>query len=385
MRLVHVVPAVSLEASGPSYTVTRLCKILVERGNQIILASLNFAPLSDAPAFFRVFGIGSGPRRLGRSRDLLKWLRRRCETEGIDVLHNHGMWQMNAVYPAWISAEYGVKLIYSPRGAFSKWAMAHGSMMKKPFWFLLQRPALEQANCFHATSIEEYEDIRRLGFSQPVAIIPNGIDLPDLKVANKRYGNRVLLFLGRIHAVKGLELLLSAWGILQECFPDWDLVIAGDDKDYFGRSGYLQKLKDESRRRGLERVKFLGPVYGETKKEVFEEADLFVLPSFSENFAVTVAESLAMATPAVVSKRAPWSGLEEQGAGWWFDAEIDPLVDCLRNAMSRSDEELSMMGKRGRRWMEGEFSWESVGARMCRTYEWLSDPSQAAPEWIRID
>lgn len=384
MKIIHVVPSVAEEASGPSYSVMRLCQTLISQQHQLSLVALDWAPLTNQPSFLKTFPLGIGPKRLGRSPPMLRWLAEHCIAGNVDILHNHGMWQMNAVYPAQAARRSDVQLLYSPRGAFSEWAMSHGSLAKKLFWPLLQRPALRHATCFHATSISEYDDIRRLGFRQPVAIIPNGIDvqpLPKLTAASQR----TLLFLGRIHVVKGLGILLQAWRAVQEQFPEWRLVIAGSDDGYHGSSGYLKKIHAEIQHLALERVEFPGPIYGKKKQQAYCDADIYVLPTYSENFAVTVAEALSMGTPAIVSKGAPWRGLDENGAGWWIDIGVDPLVACLKAAMAHSREDLAAMGNQGRIWMQREFSWESIGMQMSETYRWLADKSLPVPAWVHLD
>jgi glycosyltransferase involved in cell wall biosynthesis len=384
MRLVHIVPALSEEASGPSYSVVRLCESLIAERHELTLAALDWAPLSRAPTFLKAFPLAVGPARLGRSPEMSRWLSDSCLSGQVDVLHNHGMWQMNSVYPAWAARRGDSQLVFSPRGAFSEWAMRHGSIAKRVFWPLFQRPALLQATCFHATAEAEYRDIRRLGFKQPVAIIPNGIDLakmPDRSVSQQR----TLLFLGRVHVVKGLDMLLPAWHAVQDSFPDWRLVIAGGDDGYHGVSGYLDEVKGKVQALCLKRVEFRGPLYGEEKLQAYRDADLYVLPSYSENFGMTVAEALAMGTPAIVSRGAPWSGLDQQGAGWWMHIGVDPLVASLKDAMSRSPTVLGAMGEAGRAWMQRDFSWNGIGTRMSATYQWLCDRSLPVPRWVRID
>lgn len=249
---------------------------------------------------------------------------------------------------------------------------------------MLQYPALRRATCFHATAVSEYEDIRRLGFSQPVAVVPNGIDVPAIgKKANR--GERVLLFLGRIHRVKGLDLLLPAWKSVQERFPDWRVVIAGNDDEYNGASGYLSELQALVRANEIKRLDFVGGLHGSAKRRAYLEAELYVLPTHSENFGMTVAEALAAGTPAIVSKGAPWAGLETERAGWWVDIGVEPLAGALADALSRSPAELAEMGQRGRDWMQREFSWALVGQRMAATYRWLIDRTLPTPPWVRVD
>jgi glycosyltransferase involved in cell wall biosynthesis len=108
---------------------------------------------------------------------------------------------------------------------------------------------------------------------------------------------------------------------------------------------------------------------------------LFVLPSYSENFGISAAEALAAGTPAIVTKGAPWDGLEVHGAGWWIDRGIDPLVACLEQALSRSTDSLGEMGLRGRAWMEAEYSWAQVGRQMAETYRWMLHGGNK-PTWV---
>lgn len=384
MRVIHVVPAITNEASGPSYSVVRLCESLIAHGEEVELVALNLAPMPTPPAFLTTFQLGLGPRRLGRSPAMRRWLNEQVQSNRVDVLHSHGMWQMNAVYPGWAARKGDSKLVVSPRGAFSEWAMNYGSVTKKVFWPALQRPALKYASCFHATAESEYEAIRRLGFRQPVAIIPNGIDIPAAATKKQRGDSRTLLFLGRLHPVKGLDMLLPAWGRVQDRFPEWRLIIAGNDDGYYGKSGYLEQLHRLIDQLDLRRIELIGELRGAAKLQAYQEADLFVLPSYSENFGVTVAEALATGTPAIVSKGAPWSGLAAQQAGWWIDVGSAPLAACLADSLSRSPDDLEAMGLRGRSWMESNFSWEHIGAHMADTYRWLLDKSLPVPTWVRM-
>ncbi len=384
MKIVHVVPAVTEESSGPSYSIVHLCESLIAQGQEVTLAALDWAPMVSPPPFLKNFPLGIGPTRLGRSPAMRRWLMSLARSKKVDILHNHGIWQMNAVYPGWAARNGNINMVISPRGALSEWAMRHGSRIKKIFWPMLQKPSFDSATCFHATAESEYEDIRRMGFHQPVTVIPNGIDIPPPKQP-LHTEVRTLLFLGRVHRQKGLDILLPAWRAVQDRFPDWRLLVAGSDVGYYGRSGYLDDMRRLALELGLNRIDFAGELRGLAKLQAYQRADLFVLPTYSESFGMTVAEALAAGTPAIVTKGAPWSGLEKIRAGWWIEIGIDPLVACLEDALDRSRDELVEMGMLGRDWMRAEFSWADVARKMADTYRWLSGGAAPAPAWVRTD
>lgn len=379
MNVIHIIPGVTEEASGPTYSVNGLCQALLDRGHHVTLASMDMGPLRSHPSYLQTFPMGIGPRHLGRSPAMYRWLLGQCKSGSTALLHNHGMWQMNSLYPAWAARHSSVRLVQSTRGAFTAWAMDWGSRVKPIFWRLLQEPAMRRVACFHATAEGEFQDVRRLGFRQPVAVIPNGIHLPEM-LPNAIRPTRTLLFLGRLHPNKGLDLLIPAWREVQESFPHWRLRILGPDEQ-----GHQAEMEALVQRLGAERVKFEGPAYGEAKLQAYREAELFILPSYSENFGMSVAEALAAGTPAIVTKGAPWSGLERQGAGWWIGLDVPSLSACLRRAMGCPPERLEAMGWAGRDWMSQEFSWGTIADRMAATYEWLCSASSQAPAWVRQD
>jgi len=377
IRSVQIVPHIDEEASGPSYTVVRLCRELLACGENLHLVTLNGGSQPPEIPFLETYPTRPVMSRLGFSPQMRDRLVQAAEF--CDVLHNHSLWMMPNVYPGWAVQGRSCRLVISPRGTLSRWALSHSALAKRVFWSLLQGPAVRSSSCFHATAENEYEEIRSAGLaSQPVSVVPNGIDVPEMK-SKPVTRNRILLFLGRIHPKKGVDMLLRAWAALGRRFPEWELRIAGPDN-----IGHLPKMQALAEKLRLERVVFCGPLYGETKQDAYREAELFVLPTHSENFGVTVAESLAAGTPAIVTKGAPWSGLEKHGAGWWIDIGVDPLVACLEDALSQSRNELMSKGRAGREWMMRDYSWPRVGQMMHMTYRWLLSGGEA-PAWVRLN
>jgi glycosyltransferase involved in cell wall biosynthesis len=320
--------------------------------------------------------------RLGISHSMRTTLRRRAATA--NILHNHSLWMMPNVYSGRAVRNTGCRLVVSPRGTLSDRALRQSYWPKRIMWRLCQHNAVRQAACLHATAEHEYLDIRRAGFRQPVAIVPNGIDVfPDSggddSGSDESGGRRTLLFLGRIHPIKGLEGLLRAWHAVQHAFPDWELQIVGlGDKSY---TAALQRLAVELK---LERTGFPGPAYGKDKQAWYRRAELSVLPSWSENFGITVSESLSQGLPAIATNATPWSGMSSHRCGWWVETGESALTDCLQNALRKTKSELSEMGQRGRRWMQDEFAWPRISSMMFDTYEWLLGGG-APPAWVATD
>jgi glycosyltransferase involved in cell wall biosynthesis len=235
------------------------------------------------------------------------------------------------------------------------------------------------ASLIHATEAAECDDVAALGIRRPVATIPLGIDIPRQHNGFHAPSRRRLLFLGRIHEKKGLDILLRTWRRLESVFPDWELAIVGPGED-----SYYSSMRQLAEGLQLRRASFLGPRYRGDKSRCYWESDLFVLPTHSENFGLAVAEALAHGLPAVVTHGAPWADLETFECGWWIQLGEESLFDTLRSAMSMSTENLKSMGSRGRDWMRREFSWEQVGLRLARTYEWLLCGGEPPP-WIKLE
>lgn len=380
MKIVHVVPYIDEEASGPAYTTTALNRTMNVLGasSQLVVTTDSTNVPQDGNHAVRTFPRSKFLYRLGRSPEMRRWLQAEAASGTIDIVHNNSLWMMPNVYPGWVTRGTKTPLVVSPRGTFSEWAMKRSRTVKFLFWWSLQRRAIAHTALFHATAGSEYDDIRRLGFRQPVAVIPNGVDIPGPRLMEPSR-SRTLLFLGRVHPVKGVDLLLKAWSGLQAAFPDWCLRIVGP-----GDAGYLAQLRTLATSLTAERVEFAGALYGKDKTHAYQAADLFVLPSHSENFGVAVAEALAAGCPVVTTKGAPWSGLAEQRAGWWIDIGVESLRKALEEAMSKHPGGLAEMGARGRSWMERDFSWERIATQMMEAYRWVREGG-TRPEWIRND
>jgi glycosyltransferase involved in cell wall biosynthesis len=283
----------------------------------------------------------------------------------VDVVHNHGLWSMMNVAAGWVVPGRRAKLVVSPRGTLAPWALRRTRLLKTALW-PLQRRSLSNASLIHATSEMELSEVRALGFRAPVCVIPNGVDLPSLENRIPKAHPRTLLYLGRIHPKKGIDDLLLAWKRIGASHPDWQLDIVGR-----GPEAYEKHLRDTAAEADIPRTRFLGAVYGDEKAATYQRASLFVLPTHSENFGMVVAEALANECPAIVSRGAPWAMLETEGCGWWIERNIDSLAHTLDTAMKLPPEQLDLMGRKGRHWVEKEYDWDVLAAQMSDAYGWL--------------
>ena len=285
------------------------------------------------------------------------------------LIHVHGLWLMPNIYAGRTAALASKPLVVSPRGMVSPQALRISKWRKRLFWKVLQRGAYDGAACWHATSSMEADEIRAFRIRSPIAVVPNGIDIPrDLFPKPYEKDKRVILYLGRLHRKKNLSVLLLSWAAVCSRHPEWHLEIRGPDE-----GGYSAELLALVSRHGVPRVQIGDALYGKKKWKALREAQVFVLPSLSENFGLTVAESLGVGTPVISTKGTPWQGLTEYRCGWWIDHGIQSLSESLEAAMRVSREELCEMGARGRNWIQRDFSWEKAAAQMISVYNWLTE------------
>ena len=269
------------------------------------------------------------------------------------------------------------------------WAMNNKWLKKQLGWYLYQRRDLSRARLIHVTAESERVALRSRGIDRPMIVAPLGVQIDASnrgdsdRCQKSREGRKIMLFVSRVQRKKGLADLVRAWARLKQAQPvlcqDWCIRIVGPDEE--NHTAELKSLCDKLRIAWIsstERVDFslagpdvvfVGPKYGEALKEEYAGADLFVFPTYCENFGSVVIESLAQGTPVVCSKGAPWAVLEKEQCGWWVDVGAEPLREGLRRAMSISDEERNAMGRKGREFVRRAYTWEAVGAELMQAYE----------------
>lgn len=390
MRVIHTVGGITERSGGPSRTVTNLCSLVGRLGgtvdlvagidrssdDRLIRPDANSVNLSLVDAY-RMGRLQFYP---GFSRTLTRMLDAQAQPA---LIHDHGIWGPTNVAAWWAARSRRVPYVLSPRGTLEPWALEFKARKKKLAWMLYQQRIVASAATVVATSEQECENVKRLFPKLPVAIIPNGVDLPVLSdVSSARIpkaGGGTLLFMSRIHPVKNLIGLLHAWKLLSPGLADgWRLTIAGPDE-----AGHGQEVAALVRQLGLQHsVELIGPVGEDSKAAVYQSADVFVLPSFSENFGVVVAEALAYGLPVIATTGAPWQELPRRGCGWWVEPDPESLAGALAEAMGSTFEQRRAMGEVGRAYAQEQFSWDGIGASTMVLYEWLLSGRAARPDFV---
>lgn len=386
-----MVASLSPEGAGISEAVPKLASEAVRLGHQATIATVarSSEPLSKSAEKAEAAGVRivrfvpSFPAAAYASWEMVAGVKplRRFVAEA-DVVHVHSNWTFPVWWSCSVALRQGKPLVMSPRGCLDPVRLAH-SAWKKRVVAPLDRRCLRKAAAIHATSNAEREWIRAfLGHRarQPrIEVIPNGVELPPIATTASTSAKaedrvRTVLALGRLHPLKGLDLLLQAWSRLsaeRQLHGGWRLVIAGPDEQ---RTRI--RLEELAQSLGLRDVEFLGPAYGDDKARLLRQADLVAVPSRSESFGNTVAEALAMEIPVITTTATPWAEIDGL-CGWCVAPATEPIAQALATAMQLSDGERAALGLRGRRLMQENYSWASVGQAMERLYESVASGERA--------
>lgn len=299
-----------------------------------------------------------------------------------DCIHFHGIWSPGLAIRLHRSLRMRTRCVVSPHGMLAPWALAHKRVKKKAAWALYQKRLLNRVSLLHATSTAEADQFTRLGLVAPIAVIPWGIEIPagEWRSAfpgpkNQPNAFKTALFVGRIYPVKGLPMLVEAWAKVRP--SGWRVRIVGPDE-----AGHRAWIERQIRDAGLTgSFEFAGALEGQAKESAFRDADLFILPSHSENFGIAIGEALARGLPVITTRGAPWDLLETERCGWWTPITSDGIAQALGEATSLPRDVLHEMGQRGRKIMAERFTWPVAADRFLKTYRWLLGEG-AKPECV---
>lgn len=372
MNVLHVIPsfAPAWRYGGPILTTLRLCQELARWGCVVRVLTTN----TDGP---------DGVLPVDTEREVLweenLWVRycKRVYPESVsltllrllpayvrwaDVVHLTAVYNFPTIPTLWLSRRYRKPLVWTPRGALQRWSGSRHRFLKA-VWESMCRRVLPETTVLHVTSDREAEESRARMPGVPTVVIPNGVHVPDTVPRVPSDGTFRLLYLGRLDPKKGIENLLEAcarWN--GRAATPWVLTIAGT-----GNPDYVRRITQKAAMLGLSgRVRMVGPVGDEEKSRLMADADVAVVPSYTENFAMVVAEALAHGVPVIASRGTPWRRVEEVGCGLWVDNDPESLAEAIER-MNRMP--LREMGERGRDWMKREFAWPGIAEQMIGLYQ----------------
>ena len=387
MRVLHVVSSIHRSGGGPSRSVQGLvaaeCRVGVEAG--IFTFRRGDKPWVDGVSFVH--------SSAEVDSELLEFKP--------DIVHLHGLWNLNLHRAAVACRHQGIPYVIAPRGMLEPWSLQQKWLKKRIARLVYQDGDLRRAAALHATAESEAEQFRRLGFHNRVIVSPNGVNVPRDGFLTQRHRgtegergvSRRVLFVSRMHPKKGVLELVEAWGRVlnteaqrhrdteKENSESSSLCVSVLEKHgwkaelVYTVSGdiereYEAKVKARVKELGLEdQFIFTGALKDDEKWQAYARADLFVLPTHSENFGIVVAEALWAGVPVITTKGTPWSELSTSRSGWWIDIGVEPLTAALKEAMALSDAERREMGKRGHALVESKYTWNAVVKAMVEGYE----------------
>lgn len=374
MHVLQTVSSTEILFSGITYCVNELSKGLINLEQNVEILSLSSTPKSWVSSqneykFRNNFLNIPFLNKSGYSSDMKNYI----AASNSNIVHTHGLWMFPNIYRS-----TNAKFIISPHGMLAQNALKFSPIKKKIFYSLFQKKALADAQLFFASAENEFQDIRNFGLNTPIAIIPHGVNIPNIKKKKKFKNQKTVISLGRLDPIKGLDTLIKVWSKIEPFFLQWQLKIVGPDE-----CGYKIELEKLIKKLNLNRVTIEPALYGLERDLLLSSCDLFVLPSKTENFAMTVAESLAVEIPVIATKATPWSGLQTNRCGWWVKGDEVSLFEKLNIALSLPEKQLTDMGQRGKKWMQKDFSWENASQKTLEAYQWIENQSKM-PEHIYI-
>jgi poly(glycerol-phosphate) alpha-glucosyltransferase len=377
MKILHLISGLSPRAGGIFYASQGLIKGSAELGARSLAVGL------EDPAFNATVKMtwepipvtGFKPSIFLRPFGFALGLSAHVANVDPDIVHLHGVW----MYPSIVASKWRARshgpLVITPHGMLDPWALKNSALIKRFAYWLYESGNLHSASCLHALCQQEYEDIRGLGLKNPVAIIPNGITLPELPSKGET-SPRTLLFLGRLHPKKGIGQLIEAWKLLGAAAQGWQLKVAG-----WGDQAYMKRIAHQAH--GMN-ISFAGPLYGAEKAKAFAQASAFILPSLSEGLPMAVLEAWSYGLPVIMTRACNLElGFDAQAA---IECEAQPeaLAQALKKALIMPAPELNEMGQKGRALVAERFRWPTIAGQMNAVYQWLLNAGPK-PECVHED
>ncbi|MDB9846674.1 glycosyltransferase [Flavobacteriaceae bacterium] len=310
-----------------------------------------------------------GDVKFGFVKDLFKPISE--EVDKFDILHQHGLWMPVSMLSKKMKKKTNIKKVVQTHGFLMPYSRNLSKLKKDLIFSIYERSNIESSDMLVACAKEEAIVLRNLFPNKTIAIIPNGISDEFFNTENKTKifkRKKRMLFLSQIIPVKGLERIIKSFKeIGVNNFLDWEFIIAGYEDPQYKR--ILENMITDF---GLnDVVKFIGPKFGLDKIQAFDNTDVFLLPSYSENFGIVVAEALSRGVPVLTTKGTPWGELESNNCGFWVDNTDLGIKNGILQILQSSKEELKEMGVRGKKLISEKYLWSKCALKTSEMYQWI--------------
>jgi glycosyltransferase involved in cell wall biosynthesis len=388
MKILIVIPYLSFTYGGTTKSVKELAGELGKQGIKIDLVTTNAdgnktlgVPLLEwiDQATYRVQYFPCWHRGdLIFSLSLISWLTKHLKD--YDLVHTNTVFAPLISMTHWLCFWQKVPYVVTPHGMLEPWALNYKSAKKQFYYQWIEKPVLSQANAIQTLAPSESENIRKLGLNQTF-IIPNGIHrqeleyLPSLEAFYQTFpetqNKHLILFLGRIDPKKGLDLLAPAFGKLHQNFPETHLVIAGPD--HIGYLPTVRKYLEQAE--CLQAVTFTGMLTGELKFSALAAASLYVAPSYSEGFSMSILEGMASGLPTIITKNCNFPEAGQAQAAYIIEATVTDLTQTLINCLSEPIE-ANKMGDRAQEFIFEHYTWDKIASKLIEVYTYIFKESQ---------
>ncbi|KST63326.1 glycosyltransferase [Mastigocoleus testarum] len=382
MKLLIVTPALGGVYGGPSKCVVELAQALgkLKIDVDLVTTNANGSTLLEVPLkiwlskttyqtqYFPYKGIGDYKFSLS----LNSWLYK--HVKDYDLVQINAIFSLSNLSAYWACRKYDVPYVVIPHGMLDPWALSYKALKKRIYYNLLEKPALQNAKLIQTLAVNEAEQIKSLNLTVPTAITPNGIHrrdfekLPNPEVFYQKFpeirNKTLILFLGRIDPKKGLDLLAKAFSDTLSQFPHTHLIVAGPDN-----IGFSHTARNFFARVGcLEFVTFTGMLTGPLKYAALAAANIYVAPSYSEGFSMSVLEGMASGLPCVITTGCNFPEAAKTNAAYVVDIDADAIargiIKCLKSPI-----DAKKMGERARELIFEKYTWDSIAEKLMGVYK----------------
>ncbi|MBU2464634.1 MAG: glycosyltransferase [Candidatus Edwardsbacteria bacterium] len=387
MNILHIIANLAPRYGGPSKACLEMARAVASRGHRVSVYTTNQdgdgvlpvsldRPVIDNGVEIRYFPI-QHPKFWGTSLPLGLALRR--DLPSYDIIHIHSLYLFHDLTAGHFCRKYRVPYIIRPHGTLDPYLYKRHRLRKKIMELLFENRNIKGAAALHYTTEEEMLLAKPYVFNSPGIVVPNGLNLAEYEKLPPagtfrhlfpRVGDsRMVLFLGRLNFKKGFDLLVPAFAKTVKAFPDIHLVIAGPDND-----GYGAKVRGWLKEYGLlDKTTFTGMLEGRDKLAAFRDAEIFILPSYTENFGISVLEAMACGVPVVVSDKVNiWREIKGAGAGLVVPTEPESLAEAI--SVLLDDQVMAkQMGQAGQKLVRENYQWSMIGQKLEKVYKAIID------------